>query len=97
MNHLRKGGYGGWRSHFTVEMSELFDDVYVNMLYFRGLLLYTVDVIFHYYWCTRKPRLLPSYSTIALALHNTIILIITHISSLNQSTQVRAQDGGDGS
>lgn len=27
LNHLRKGGYGGWRTMFTVAMSEFFDDV----------------------------------------------------------------------
>jgi hypothetical protein len=27
LNHLRKGGYGGWRSTFTVALSEFFDDV----------------------------------------------------------------------
>ena len=32
LNHLRKGGYGGWRSMFTVEMSELFDDVYAHKM-----------------------------------------------------------------
>ena len=29
LNHLRKGGYGGWRATFSVEQSELFDEVYV--------------------------------------------------------------------
>lgn len=28
LNHLRKGGYGGWRTVFTVRMSEVFDEVY---------------------------------------------------------------------
>jgi len=28
MNHLRRGGIGGWRDHFTVALSEQFDDVY---------------------------------------------------------------------
>jgi hypothetical protein len=28
LNHLRKGGYGGWRTMFSVAMSEFFDDVY---------------------------------------------------------------------
>jgi hypothetical protein len=27
MNHLRRGGYGNWRSMFTVAQSEFFDDV----------------------------------------------------------------------
>lgn len=27
LNHLRQGGYGGWRTMFTVAMSEFFDDV----------------------------------------------------------------------
>lgn len=27
LNHLRKGGYGGWRSTFSVALSEFFDDV----------------------------------------------------------------------
>eukprot|EP01035_Chromulina_nebulosa_P019753 gene19753-25685_t len=30
LNHLRKGGYGGWRSVFTVGLSEFFDDVYLH-------------------------------------------------------------------
>src|SRR5689334_20180528 len=30
LNHLRKGGYGGWRTMFTVAMSEFFDDVSNN-------------------------------------------------------------------
>jgi hypothetical protein len=28
MNHLRQGGYGGWRGVFTVDLNEFFDDVY---------------------------------------------------------------------
>jgi hypothetical protein len=28
LNHLRQGGYGNWRTMFTVSMSEFFDDVY---------------------------------------------------------------------
>ena len=28
-NHLRQGGYGNWRSTFTVALSELFDEVSV--------------------------------------------------------------------
>lgn len=28
LNHLRQGGYGNWRTMFTVAMSEFFDDVY---------------------------------------------------------------------
>lgn len=28
LNHLRQGGYGNWRTSFTVAMSEFFDDVY---------------------------------------------------------------------
>lgn len=28
LNHLRQGGYGDWRTMFTVSMSEFFDDVY---------------------------------------------------------------------
>lgn len=27
LNHLRQGGYGNWRSMFTVQMSEFLDDV----------------------------------------------------------------------
>ena len=43
------------------------------------LVLYTVVVIFHYCLCTRSPALIFFYHTlmILLALHNTIILIIT--------------------
>lgn len=37
LNHLRKGGYGGWRSYFTVAMSELFDDVYRHKMEGSGL------------------------------------------------------------
>lgn len=28
LNHLRSGGYGGWKNVFTVQMNELFDDQY---------------------------------------------------------------------
>lgn len=27
LNHLRQGGYGGWRNYFTVSQNEFFDDV----------------------------------------------------------------------
>jgi Sulfotransferase domain len=27
LNHLRQGGFGGWRGLFTVALSEFFDDV----------------------------------------------------------------------
>lgn len=38
LNHLRQGGYGGWRSMFTVAMSELFDDVsYVSQDIFLNI------------------------------------------------------------
>jgi len=37
LNHLRKGGYGGWRSTFTVAMSEFFDDVYRHRMHGSGL------------------------------------------------------------
>jgi hypothetical protein len=37
LNHLRKGGYGGWRSTFTVAMSEFFDDVYRYRMAGSGL------------------------------------------------------------
>eukprot|EP01038_Epipyxis_sp_PR26KG_P012375 gene12375-16599_t len=37
LNHLRKGGYGGWRTSFTVAMSEFFDDVYKFKMNGSGL------------------------------------------------------------
>ncbi len=37
LNHLRKGGYGGWRTSFTVAMSEFFDDVYLHRMEGTGL------------------------------------------------------------
>ena len=36
LNHLRQGGYGNWRSSFSVSLSEFFDDVrnlYVFLIY----------------------------------------------------------------
>ncbi len=32
MNHLRKGGYGGWRDVFTDEMNEQFDQLYARRM-----------------------------------------------------------------
>ena len=32
LNHLRKGGYGGWRSVFTGEMNEQFDQLYSHKM-----------------------------------------------------------------
>ena len=37
LNHLRKGGYGGWRSVFTVAMNEFFDEVYQYRMADSGL------------------------------------------------------------
>ncbi len=37
LNHLRKGGYGGWREYFTVAMSELFDDVFEHKMSGSGI------------------------------------------------------------
>lgn len=32
LNHLRKGGYGGWKSMFTVQMNDLFDVMYESQM-----------------------------------------------------------------
>jgi hypothetical protein len=32
LNHLRSGGYGGWKSMFTAQMNELFDDQYQKQM-----------------------------------------------------------------
>ena len=55
---------------------------YVTLM-FRRLLLYTVGVVFHIYWCTRKPR---SYSIILY--NNSIIAQHHHTNNytLNQLT-----------
>jgi len=37
LNHLRQGGYGNWRTMFTVAMSEFFDDVYRHKMEGSGL------------------------------------------------------------
>ena len=37
LNHLRQGGYGNWRDHFSVRLSELFDDVYKFKMQGSGL------------------------------------------------------------
>ena len=37
LNHLRKGGIGGWRDTFTVSQSELFDKVYARKMAESGL------------------------------------------------------------
>ena len=37
MNHLRKGGVGGWRDYFTVTQSNLFDAVYKKKMAGTGL------------------------------------------------------------
>lgn len=37
MNHLRKGGVGGWRDYFTVSQSNLFDAVYKKKMEPAGL------------------------------------------------------------
>jgi len=37
LNHLRKGGIGGWRDTFTVSQSELFDKVYARKMADSGL------------------------------------------------------------
>jgi len=37
LNHLRRGGYGGWRGYFTVALSEFFDDVYRFKMQESGL------------------------------------------------------------
>jgi hypothetical protein len=37
LNHLRKGGYGGWKSMFTVQMNEMFDDLYHTKMSGRDL------------------------------------------------------------
>ena len=37
MNHLRKGGVGGWRDYFTVTQSNLFDAVYAQKMAGTGL------------------------------------------------------------
>lgn len=33
MNHLRAGGYGGWRNLFSASMNELFDEVTWPIIY----------------------------------------------------------------
>jgi hypothetical protein len=37
LNHLRKGGVGGWRDSFTVTNSNLFDAVYKSKIEGYGL------------------------------------------------------------
>lgn len=37
VNHLRKGGAGGWRSVYTVEESEAFDEIYREQMEGSGL------------------------------------------------------------
>lgn len=37
LNHLRQGGYGNWRTVFTVAMSEFFDDVYRHKMKGSGI------------------------------------------------------------
>ena len=54
------------------------------MLMFRGLVLYTVVVYDISSSALESPDLLLSYPTITLALHNTIILIITNKSIIFQ-------------
>ena len=51
--------------------------------------LYTVGILYNVERCIRKSDLLLSYSTITVALHITIILIITHQSLTFQSLKTR--------
>lgn len=37
VNHLRKGGAGGWRDVFTVRESETFDALYLDQMSGTGL------------------------------------------------------------
>ena len=37
MNHIRKGGYGGWQTMFTAEMNALFDAIYTEKMAGSGL------------------------------------------------------------
>jgi len=37
--HIRKGGAGGWRDHFTVRQNEAFDAVYLELMKDTGLLM----------------------------------------------------------
>ena len=37
LNHLRKGGSGGWRNFFTVRESEAFDKIYREQMEGSGL------------------------------------------------------------
>lgn len=37
LNHLRQGGYGNWRSMFSVRLSEFFDDIYKHKMANSGL------------------------------------------------------------
>ena len=37
MNHIRKGGYGGWRTLFTADMNAQFDAIYKAKMAGSGL------------------------------------------------------------
>ncbi len=37
VDHIRKGGTGGWREYFTVQQSEAFDLLYRNKMEGSGL------------------------------------------------------------
>ena len=37
MNHIRKGGYGGWRTLFTADMNAQFDAIYKANMAGSGL------------------------------------------------------------